>query len=276
MHDLNVMAVDLKTKKLRVLHEMAPQWVVSQINCSADGKFVYFGTWVDHSEKFEVDLLRGYVGFAQTWEAMPLSQIIRVPTGDGASEVVFEENYWIGHTNTSPTMPELLTYCHEGPWDKVDNRIWGLDASTGKTWKIRETAGKETTGHEYWFADGLRVGYHGKDAGGRPMLGYCNHDNSGRVEASFSGLTGHIFSFDDSLIVGDGGGVIRLWKPGEGGYRPPRVLCGHGSGCMIQQTHPHPRIAPDGKTIFFSSDRTGYGNVYSIGIADFESLPPAP
>lgn len=276
LHDLSVMAVDLTTKKLRVLHEMDPRWIVSQINCSADGLFVYFGTWVDQSDKFEVDLLRGYVGFAQTWEAMPQSRILRVPTGEGAAEVVFEENYWIGHTNTSPTRPELLTYCHEGPWDKVDNRIWGLDASTGRTWKIRETTGRETTGHEYWFADGLRVGYHGRDGEGRPMLGYCNHDNSGHVEASFPGLTGHIFSFDDSLIVGDGGGVIRLWKPGGEGYLPPRVLCGHGSGCMIQQTHPHPRIAPDGKTIFFSSDRSGYGNVYSVELADFESLPPAP
>lgn len=275
MHDLSVMAVDLETKKLRVLHEMDPRWIASQINCSADGKFVYFGTWEDQSDKFEVDLLRGYVGFAQTWEAMPLSQIVRVPTCGGAAEVVFEERYWIGHTNTSPTMPGLLTFCHEGPWDKVDNRIWGLDASTGRTWKIRETTGHETTGHEYWFADGLRVGYHGKDGEGRPMIGYCNHDNSGRVESSFPGLTGHIFSFDESLIVGDGGGVIRVWKPGEGGYLPPRVLCAHGSGCMIQQTHPHPRIAPDGKTVFFSSDRTGYGNVYSVELAEFESLPAA-
>ena len=44
---------------------------------------------------------------------------------------------------------------------------------------------------------------------------------------------------------------------------------------MIQQTHPHPRIAPDGKTIVFSSDRSGYENICSVEIADFESLPLA-
>ena len=74
VHDLNVMAVDLTSKKLRVLHELETRWSVSQINCSADGKHVYFGKWVDQSDKFEVDLLRGYIGFAQTWEAMPLSR----------------------------------------------------------------------------------------------------------------------------------------------------------------------------------------------------------
>ena len=44
---------------------------------------------------------------------------------------------------------------------------------------------------------------------------------------------------------------------------------------MIQQTHPHPRIAPHGKTIVFSSDRSGYENICSVEIADFESLPLA-
>ncbi len=275
MHGLDVTAVDLSTKKLRVLHELDPKWVVSQVNCSADGEFVYFGTWEDQSHKFEVDLLRGYVGFAETWAAMPLSQIVRVPVDGGPAAVVFEEKYWIGHTNTSPARAELLTFCHEGPWDKVDNRIWGLHASTGKVWKIRETSGAETVGHEYWFADGVRVGYHGKDGEGRPMLGFINHDGTGRVEASFPGQTGHIFSFDESLIVGDGGGVIRLWKPGASGYLPPRVLCTHGSCGLVQQTHPHPRISPDGKSVFFSTDRGGYGNICSVPISDFDSLPPA-
>ena len=34
--------------------------------------------------------------------------------------------------NTSPTEPRYLTFCHEGPWDSVDQRIWGLDVHTGQ------------------------------------------------------------------------------------------------------------------------------------------------
>jgi len=41
----------------------------------------------------------------------------------------------------------------------------------------------------------------------------------------------------------------------------------------IQQTHPHPRISPDGKYVIFTSDRSGYGNVYSVPLVEFESLP---
>ena len=43
----------------------------------------------------------------------------------------------------------------------------------------------------------------------------------------------------------------------------------------IQQAHPHPRISPDGKYVVFTSDRSGYCNVYKAAIADFDTLPLA-
>ena len=273
-HDVRLLALDLATKRTRVLYEVEPKWCISMTNCSADGRYVCFGTWEDLSDRISFDLLRGYVGFRETCEARPRSQVVRVPTDGEEARVVFEEDYWIGHVNTSPTQPHFLTFCHEGPWDKVDHRIWGLDVETGEAWKIRPCSGKETVGHEYWFADGLRIGYHGRDTKGRPMLGRIRYDNTDQVEAQFPGQTGHIFSLDEKLIVGDGGGVIRVWKWEDGRYQLPRILCLHGSSMHIQQTHPHPRISPDGTYVVFSSDRSGYGNVYTVPVVEFESLPP--
>ena len=274
-HDLSLMALDLNTKRIRKLHEVDPKWCVSMTNCSADGKHVYFGVWEDLSKRFRIDLLRGYVGFKETFEAKPLSRILQVATDSGAARTVHEEQCWIGHVNTSPTQRNLLTFCHEGPWNLVDQRIWGLDADSGKAWKIRPTSGKETVGHEYWYADGLRIGYHGLDAQGKPMLGRIRHDNADRRETSFPGKTGHIFSNDERLIVGDGGADIRLWRYEGEKYSPPRVLCRHDSSLRIQQAHPHPRISPDGKYVVFTSDRSGYCNVYKVGIVDFNRLPLA-
>jgi oligogalacturonide lyase len=272
-HDLDLMAVDLNTKISRLMTQIDPRWCVSQTNCSADGRFIYFGVWEDLSNRFEVDLLRGYIGFAETWAAKPLSQVLRVPVGGGPAEVVFEERYWIGHVNTSPTQPDLLTICHEGPWDKVDNRIWGLDAGTARVWEIRPTVPGEIVGHEDWYADGMRIGYHGHLAGGRRILGRANWDGSGVYEADFPGETGHIFSNAENLIVGDGAGAIRVWQWDGAGYRGPRLLCRHDSAMQIQQTHPHPRISPDGASVIFTSDRSGYGNVYRVQLPDFETLP---
>lgn len=273
-HDLRLTAVDLESKRLRVVCEIEPRWCISQTNCSADGRFVYFGAWEDQSDHIETDLLRGYVGFAETWAARPLSQVVRAAVDGSGVEVVFEERCWIGHVNTSPTQSHLLTLCHEGPWDRVDQRIWGLDATTGQVWKIRPTQPGEIVGHEYWFADGLRVGYHGRLADGRHILGRARWDDTQRVENAFPGQTGHIFSLDERLVVGDGGGAIRVWRWDGERYQGPRLLCRHDSSMHIQQAHPHPRIDPSGSYVIFTSDRSGYCNVYRAPLADFDALPP--
>jgi oligogalacturonide lyase len=273
-HDLELRALDLVTRKQRTIFVLEPGWCVSMTNCSADGKYVYLGSWEDLSDTIPTDLQRGYVGFAETWEARPQSRVVRVAVDGSGHDIVFEEKYWIGHVNTSPTRANYLTFCHEGPWNKVDHRIWGLDADTGKAWQIRPTGPDETVGHEYWYQDGVRIGYHGHLDNGRPMLGHINFDNTEPCENDFPGQTGHIFSQDDRLIVGDGGGVIRIWRWEGDHYSQPRILCRHDSAMRIQQTHPHPRISPDGTYVIFSSDRSGYGNVYRVPIMDFESLPP--
>ncbi len=277
-HDRDLLAVDLVTRRTRVLTTVDPRWCVSMTNATADGTHVCFGSWEDCSHLFPVDLLRNYVGFAETWAEKPLSQVVAVPVDGGAPRVLFEERYWIGHINTSPTQPHLLTYCHEGPWHQVDNRIWGLDARDGRTWKLRPCGPGEVVGHEYWFADGLRIGYHGHlDHGQRKVLGRVRWDGSEQSETVLPGETGHIFSRDERLVVGDGGGVIRLWQlQADGSYAAPRVLCRHDSAMRIQQTHPHPVISPDGRWVVFTSDRSGYGNVYRVGIPeDLSRLPEA-
>ena len=47
------------------------------------------------------------------------------PNGEkpGDIKVLLHSTDWVNHLLFSPTDPELLMYCHEGPWQKVD-RIW--------------------------------------------------------------------------------------------------------------------------------------------------------
>ena len=171
----DLVALNLDSLEQRVIHRMQSGWDVSMINCSADGKHVYCSISEDMSVRFRVDLLRGYVGFRETWAAMPLSQIVQVAVDGSGSKVVWEENYWVGHVNTSPKHPHLLTFCHEGPWREVDNRIWGLNVDTGDVWKIRPSEAEgEIVGHEYWHADGEFIGYHGFDVDRQGFFGHIS------------------------------------------------------------------------------------------------------
>jgi oligogalacturonide lyase len=273
-HEYNLMALDLATLEERILYTMPFNFDVSMINVTADGNYVCASISEDMSGRFPVDLLRGYVGFRETWEARPLSRIMRVAVNGRGADVVWEEEYWVGHVNTSPTQPHLLTFCHEGPWQLVDNRIWGLDMDTGRAWQIRpREEPEERVGHEYWHADGIHISYHGQKPNGDKFFGKVRYDNTERQEYAFPHTTGHIHSNDFNLIVGDGGKVVRLWQWNGNGFDGPNALCQHRSSMHIQQTHVHPRFSPDGSYVVFTSDVSGYGNVYRVAVTDFQSLP---
>jgi oligogalacturonide lyase len=276
-HGRTLVALDLATLEERLLYEAPRGFLTNITNVTADGRYVCTGLYEDLSGRFNVDLLRGYVGFREYWEARPLSRVLRIDTESGAAEVVFEERYWIGHVNTSPTVPHILTFCHEGPWHEVDNRIWGLDLTTGRAWPIRpRTEEGERVGHEYWFTDGEQIGYHGHGPDRRPFYGSIRYDNSGRVEAPFPHDSTHFHSNDLSLVVGDGKRTapqLLLWRFRHGRFEGPRLALTHRGSFHVQILHVHPRFSPDGRQILFTSDASGYGNLHLIDTPDFDALP---
>ncbi|MHC4591436.1 MAG: oligogalacturonate lyase family protein [Planctomycetota bacterium] len=275
-HERALSALDLCSLGVRPLWTLPDGFRPSMLNCTADGRHVCAGIVEDLSDRVKTPLRYIYAGFEETWAARPDCRILRVPVDEGGGEVVRQEQAWIGHVNTSPTQAELLTFCHEGPWDKVDNRIWGLDLASGDAWPIRPREGGEAVGHEYWHADGVHLGYHGRWPQGHRFLGRIRYDNTERTEVDFPHETGHIHSNDLSLIAGDGGdgGSVRLWRWNGADFDGPHVLCEHRCSFHVQVVHVHPRFSPDGSYVIYTSDATGYGNVYRVGVPDFDALPP--
>jgi oligogalacturonide lyase len=91
--------------------------------------------------------------------------------------------------------------------------------------------------------------------------------------------TGHIHSKDFELIVGDGtreGRTVRLWQWNGNGFDGPRVLCEHRSSFHIQEVHVHPRFDARRSHVVYTSDVSGYGNIYLAEVPEFDSLPPVP
>jgi len=275
-HRRSLVALDLDTLEERRLYAAPDGYATNMTSVSADGRYVCTAIYEDLSSRFQVDVLHGYVGFEDYWQARPHSQILKISTESGAAEVVFEEDYWIGHANASPSLATTATFCHEGPWERVDQRIWGLDLASGKTWKIHPCVPGEAVGHEYWFADGERIGYHGRYASGEAFYGAIRCDNTAQVEAPFPGGSMHFHSNDLGLIVGDGGRdnpYLLLWRFVGGRFEGPRAVWRHGGTFQVQQLHVHPRFSPDAKHILFTSDPAGYGNLYLLDTPEVDALP---
>ena len=279
---LSLYALDIESKTVKEIYRVPDGYFKHIVSIGADGKYAYTSVFEDVSARRKGNTLQ------DTFDAHPHSMIMEIAIDGSGSRCVFEENNFIAHVNASPTDPKKLTFCHEGFWEQVDHRLWTLDLTTGEVRKLHECREREAIGHEYWFADGQRIGYHGivdasrvgptdEELLGMSQLGAVNFDGTADKSYEFPYNMGHIFSLDEKLIVGDGdrrGKYLRLWKLTEDGYSEPRALCMHNCTFKMQSSHVHPRITPDGKAVLYTSDESGYNQLYIVKIPeDIDTLP---
>ena len=86
-------------------------------------------------------------------------QLFTLNTKTGELKVILRSTDWLNHLQFSPTDPNVLLFCHEGPWHKVD-RTWIIRTDgTGLTKLHTRTMNSEIEGHEFWGADGKHVWY---------------------------------------------------------------------------------------------------------------------
>lgn len=270
----HLVAVDLDTLAVRSLYEKPSAYNGKIPGVNADGSRVCVSI---------VENVRDRVGddwFTEKFEYGPHSVALSVPTDGGEAETLFEEDAWIGHVNPSPTRPELVTYCEEGPWHLVDNRIWVLNVETGERWKVREMPGDGAVGHEYWMADGERIGYHGREGSGDDrylFAGSARYDDTDHRETEIPVRATHTYANSPELIVVDGStdvpvNLLYRYDETAGGYEGPRMLATHDWG--PDSPHPHSRLSPNDDAVVFDSDRhQGDSDVYVVEVPDFDELP---
>ena len=266
---LNVL--DLKTKQIRKIYQLPEGFFHHIISITCDGKYVLTSIYETGDTA-----LNGDRALRDIMRSNPRSKILRIDIESGETEVLLEEQAFIAHVNASPTDEKLLTFCHEGPWHEVDHRLWILDMRDPVPRKLHVCGEGESIGHEYWHSNGDRVGYHGHIGSGK-ILGSLRVDGTDDRFYEFPFNTGHIYSHDESLIIGDGsarGRYLRLWRLTDKGYEAPRALCYHGCSFKRQRAHVHPRLTNDGRSVLYTSDETGYEQLYLVRLPDdLESLP---
>lgn len=267
-----IIQLHLDTLAESILYEGPPGFVGGNLNCTADGKYLITTLQEDFSERLHLDLGNGYIGHKELMEAKPKAQILKISVENQDVTVVHEDHNFITHINTSPALPNLVTFCHEGPWHLVDHRIWGLDLATGKVWKIRPRKEyHEKVGHEYWHPDGMHIGYHGFRQNGTAFFGKIRYDNEAEQEVEFAFRNWHAHSYGFEKVVVDGRGSLDkmiIWEQGNNGFSNPKVLCEHRCSFHVQKVHAHPRFSPDGSELLFTSDKNGYGNLYLVDIPE--------
>ena len=155
--------------------------------------------------------------------------------------------------------------------------MWVMDTQTCKPVMLRpRKMSGEMVGHEYWYKDGLRVGYQAHKPEMGSYFGVINYDGTEEHEAPCVPFPSpdHVHSIDYNLIVSDSGKSIKLYRYNGTDFDDARVLCMHDGSFFHQFHHPHPKITDDGKQVLYNSNVDGYSNLYMVDIpADVAALP---
>jgi oligogalacturonide lyase len=200
---------------------------------------------------------------------------------------------WLGHLQFSPTDPNLLMFCHEGPWHKVD-RIWTI-RTDGSDLKLihQRTLVMEIAGHEFFSADGKTIWYdlqtpRGEDfwvAGCDILSGartwyhlqrdeWSVHFNVSPDNTLFSGDGG-----DDKMVAhANNGKWLYLFRPelvedkSEGNIDTRNLIqpgVFHAEKLVNMGKHdyalePNAMFTPDMKWLIFRSNLSGANQVYAV------------
>jgi len=89
---------------------------------------------------------------------IPMAVFI-IDISSGEQRIVQKATDWLNHLQFSPTDPNRILFCHEGPWHKVD-RIWTIMTDGSGLKKLHDrTMNMEIAGHEFFSPDGKTVWY---------------------------------------------------------------------------------------------------------------------
>ncbi|NMB80561.1 MAG: hypothetical protein GYA14_01950 [Ignavibacteria bacterium] len=266
--DRNLFSLNVETLESKFIYDFSDfEFSIISFSVTCDGKFLVFSV----NKKEASPKSPEYGPFA----------IYKFNLSDKSiSPITHDLGFNIGHVQTNPVNPELIMYCWQ--WDKPGRpklvghspiRIWWvkLDGSGGGP--IPQEYGTQRT-HETWSSDGELISYISKyrwgPKKGEQFIGLQSID--GKVNQTFevrvSPAHQNLFKDNYHWIVDlyNDQPVLALLKRGKGKIEEVKLLFRHNSTLIEQESHPHPRISPEGKYVLFSSDRTGQPQVYTIKI----------
>lgn len=252
--------------------------------------WVGYGTWVANSactKMVGIEIaaedwfpLTDWKKFDAMFHARPRCRLFSVDLSNGARSVILEQQGWLGHPQYRPFDDRTVAYCHEGPHNLVDARMWFIDEDGTNRRCAKEHAPGESCTHEFWVPDGSAMIYvsYFKDDPTRWIRALDPVTLADKPLAKMPPCSHLMSNHDGTLIVGDGCGpapegsntmlkgdpFLHLFDLKAG---TTRRIAHHDSSWAVykgnrQVTHPHPSFTPDERQVLFSADGDGEPGLY--------------
>jgi oligogalacturonide lyase len=275
--------LDRDTGAVTTIYEETGNYSPGAPSISRNRRYIAFC----RNERVEVPRGPNYAGFKESFYSIKDGRVtLAYLDGSGWFDVI-RDTHWVGHFQFCPDDSTIGTYCHEGPWNLVTQRIWLLDFASREARPCFRQDERDSIGHEFWtqnsqiFFDNRGPGHDGTitsdrtqavatnvavnaESDFRPYVGladrfgtilhtidlpyYCNHYHANP---------------DNSVLVGDDLDDLVLIDI-SGDTARHAVLCTHGTSWHTQSSHCHPTWSWDGRRILYASDRGGRVNLYVL------------
>lgn len=216
--------------------------------------------------------------FPRIYEAKLPHTIFTINIETQALNYVHSDTAWLNHVQFSPTDPNLLMFCHEGPWHFVD-RTWTIDMTEKKPRLMhRRTMENEIAGHEFFASTGDTVWFDlqmpkgktfylaGTDAITLDEKRYAMKRDEWSTH--FTPLAGR------NMFAGDGGDSTQVARARNGKWI--YLFKRHGDSLRSERIvnmerhnydlEPNVHFSPDGKWIIFRANFEGNSQVYAASV----------
>ena len=204
--------------------------------------------------------------------------LFTIEVATGKLNKLFTDSAWLNHVQFSTTNPNLLGFCHEGPWHKV-NRVWTIDVQTKVVTQIHHrTIDNEIWGHEWFGKSGKTIWFDLQQPRGKFFFvgGYdvatgkekkyslqqnewSVHYNSNKEETLFAGDGGD----SGAVAKAPDGQWIYLFRPNGDKFDAEKLVNMKRHQYKLE---PNVHFSPDSKWIIFRANFEGESNVYAVEI----------
>ncbi|ADZ89819.1 oligogalacturonate lyase family protein [Marinomonas mediterranea] len=276
--------VDIKTQEHHTIYEVEKGWVG-------------YGTWVANRDctkivgieiKAEDHMpLTDWKKFAEFYHKNPRCRLISIDMQTGERTVILDQNVWMGHPLYRPFDDNTVAFCHEGPHDLIETRMWFVNEDGTDVRKVYEQTKEESCTHEFFVPDGSKMMFVSYTRGETERWLYSVDPNTlEEKRETIMPACSHLMSnYDGSLVVGDGSGTpvdvadssghelenddnIYVFDLKAG---TTKAVCQHKTSWEVlnnsrQVNHPHPSFTPDSKGVLYSSDMNGTPALYIAAI----------
>lgn len=283
MTDRQVRALDTTTGIARTIYHETGPFSLGAPSIAQNRRYIAFC----RNEQVEVPRGPNYTGFKESFYRIKDGRVTVVYLDGSGWLDAYKDTHWLGHFQFCPDDSTIGSFCHEGPWNLVTQRIWLLDFVAHTAKPCFRQVEEDSIGHEFWTQDSLIFfddrgpGHDGTITSDRtqavatdvavnqntlvPFVGLADrHGNVvRRIDMPFYCNHYHA-NPDNSLLVGDDvDDLVLIDITGETAELKPLVK-NHGTSWHTQSSHCHPTWSWDGSQILYASDRGGRVNLYLV------------